>query len=96
MANVFGGQEQPLTKPTLDWNTDRLIFVVREPFVSKTSAASLVCGMISEDQPLVLESHMPEGGVIFSDGVETDFLAFNAGTVATISLAERKTRLVVG
>jgi hypothetical protein len=38
---------------------------------------------------------MSEGGVIFSDGVEADYLAFNAGMVATISLAEHKTNLVV-
>jgi hypothetical protein len=38
---------------------------------------------------------MPEGGVIFSDGVEADFLTFNAGATATIGLAHKKTRLVV-
>jgi len=34
--------------------------------------------------------------VIFSDGVESDFLAFNAGAIAAIGLADRKTQLVVG
>jgi hypothetical protein len=33
--------------------------------------------------------------VIFSDGIEHDFLAFNAGTAATITLAERQGHLVV-
>jgi hypothetical protein len=37
---------------------------------------------------------MPEGGIIFSDGVEADALAFNAGSVATIRTAERVARLV--
>jgi hypothetical protein len=36
---------------------------------------------------------MPEGGVIFSDGVERDALAFNSGAVATFRAADRKTRL---
>ena len=45
--------------------------------------------------PLVLHSEMPDGGVIFSDGVEADFLAFNAGSIARIEVARKKTRLVV-
>ncbi len=27
---------------------------------------------------------MPENGVIFSDGIESDYLNFNSGTVTTI------------
>lgn len=80
----------------LPWDTDRLIYVVREPFISKTSGATLVCGTITREAPLVVESEMPEGGVIFSDGVEADYLAFNAGTLATIGLAAERTQLVVG
>jgi hypothetical protein len=37
---------------------------------------------------------MPDGGVIFSDGVEADALAFNAGAVAAVRAANRQTRLV--
>jgi hypothetical protein len=33
-------------------------------------------------------------GVIFSDGIEADFLEFNAGMTATISLAEKYGQLV--
>lgn len=91
----FGRQQQALPRPELDWEADRLVFVVREPFVSKTSGADLVCGWVTPQVPLILESHMPEGGVIFSDGVEADFLSFNAGALATIRLAQQKTRLVV-
>jgi hypothetical protein len=69
--------------------------VVREPFSSKTSGASLVAGVITEGHPLILESEMPENGVIFSDGVEADYLAFNAGVIAHIGLAARQTQLVV-
>jgi hypothetical protein len=38
---------------------------------------------------------MPENGVIFSDGIECDFLEFNAGMEARIDLAERRGLLVV-
>jgi hypothetical protein len=37
---------------------------------------------------------MPQGGVAFSDGVEADALEFNAGAVARVRAAGRRTRLV--
>lgn len=96
MLSEFANAEPKIQKPQLMWDTDKLIFVVREPFISKTSGAQIVCGAITAASPLILKSEMPEGGVIFSDGVEADFLAFNAGMIATIGVAERKTNLVVG
>jgi hypothetical protein len=90
-------KDQADTLPPLQmkWESDRLVFVVREPFVSKTSSAEIVAGLVTPEFPLVIESEMAEGGVIFSDGVEADFLPFNSGTIATISLAKKKTQLVV-
>jgi hypothetical protein len=38
---------------------------------------------------------MPERGVIFSDGIESNYLAFNAGMVATIGVADRKANLII-
>ena len=38
---------------------------------------------------------MLEHGVIFSDGVQQDFLEFHSGAQVTITLAERKGALVV-
>ncbi|HVG37705.1 MAG TPA: hypothetical protein VM870_00375 [Pyrinomonadaceae bacterium] len=81
-------------RPTA-WDARHLYFTVREPFPSKTSAASLVFGRVTADEPLVIQSEMPEHGVIFSDGIEADFLEFNSGACATIRPAERKGRLVV-
>ena len=72
-----------------------LFFTVREPFPSKTSGVQIVFGKVSAEHPLILESHMPERGVIFSDGVEVDFLEFNAGAKAEIAVAERHGVLVV-
>jgi len=37
---------------------------------------------------------MAEHGVIFSDGIEPDYLQFNAGASTIITLAGRKARLV--
>ncbi len=71
-----------------------LVFVVREPFASRTSQANLSCGVIGPGSELVIESYMPEDGVIFSDGVFTDYIAFNSGAIATVSVAAEKARLV--
>jgi NAD kinase len=78
-----------------DWEEERLVFAVREPFVSKVSAASLVYGRIEARRTLQIVSEMPQDGVIFSDGVEEDHLAFNSGSIATIGVADRKLHLVV-
>lgn len=73
---------------------DQLVFVVREPFRCKTSGASIVTGCIDCGESLVLTSEMPMNGVIFSDGVESDFLQFNTGVSARIGVAKEKARLV--
>ena len=80
----------------LDWEDPRLVFVVREPFASRHSAASLVAGWVAESAPLEVESLMPSGGVIFSDGVESDFLRFDSGAVARVGVARERAHLVVG
>ena len=43
----------------------------------------------------MLISQMAENGVIFSDGIEKDFIEFNSGTKALVTVAERKGILVV-
>lgn len=79
----------------LPWDTAYLCFTVREPFPSKTTGSSLVFGRVCEDKPLLIESHMPERGVIFSDGIEADFVEFNSGSKVTVTIAERRGVLVV-
>jgi hypothetical protein len=76
------------------WDAPRLCFSVREPFVSKASAAGIVWGNIRAGEKLEVVSQMPQNGVIFSDGVEADYLAIDSGAVASISVAEEKARLV--
>jgi len=76
------------------WESDYLYFTVREPFPTRTTGASLVFGRVTPETPLTLESQMAENGVIFSDGLEKDFLEFNSGTKAVIGVAEKKGVLV--
>lgn len=79
----------------LPWEDPRLLYAVREPFQSRHSATRIVAGYIPADAELVLESLMPGGGVIFSDGVETDFLRFESGAVAHIRASRRRANLIV-
>ena len=78
----------------LDWEDRRLLYAVREPFHSRHSAADLVAGLVGPDDGLEIESLMPSGGVIFSDGIEADYLEFNSGAVARIRPAAQHARLI--
>ena len=80
----------------LDWEDRRLLFVVREPFVSRHSQANVIAGFLEQKQTLILESQMPSGGAIFSDGIEADFLQFNSGSTVTVGTAAESAHLVVG
>lgn len=79
---------------SVDLDTDELMFVVREPFRSKKTQADLTAGILSGETRLTLESYMPTNGVIFSDGIEADFLSFNSGSIATIGTAPERAQLV--
>ncbi len=99
MKSVVTGA-QAITQTTADtyqalpWHTNHLLFAVREPFISCNSQASLVFGKIKQAQQMIIRSNMPENGVIFSDGIEEDFLPFNAGAEAKISIAQRNGQLI--
>jgi hypothetical protein len=88
-----GGKPGPSIR--LEWEDPRLLFVVREPFLSRHSKADLIAGRIESGEELIVESQMPSGGVIFSDGVEADHLDFNSGAIAKISAAAQRACLVV-
>ena len=91
-AAVITGVKPPAT--SFAWDSGELRYTVREPFPSRTTGTGIVAGKITRKAPLTIESHMGEGGVIFSDGIESDFLEFNSGTKATIALAQRSGILV--
>jgi NAD kinase len=97
LAGALGvcGEKTHSLKQGFPWQEQRLQFAVREPFPSKTTGTSLVFGEVTIDRPLKLESFMPENGVIFSDGIEQDYLSFNSGCVVSIGIAETKGLLVM-
>jgi NAD kinase len=99
IVNKFLEYRGVIEMPTEDeyrfpWDASFLKFNVREPFVSKTSNANIFHDIIYSGNNLVIESHMPEKGVIFSDGIENDYLEFNSGTIAEISVADKKAHLI--
>ncbi|MCK5726736.1 MAG: sugar kinase [Thiotrichaceae bacterium] len=78
------------------WDQARLQFSVREPFPSQATGVDLIFGEIIPNTLFQMESQMPENGVIFSDGIESDFLAFNSGTVVSVGVAKVQGQLVCG
>ncbi len=77
-----------------DRESDYLLFAVREPFPTKITGTDIVFGRINEENPLYIASYMPEKGVIFSDGVQEDYLEFKAGSTAAIKPSQKKVYLV--
>jgi NAD kinase len=78
----------------MPWDTAKLEFAVREPFPSRASQTILVYGQFGSNDPLRIRSRMPDAGIIFSDGIEADFLRFTAGMEATISISPVQGHLV--
>ncbi|MBO9618195.1 MAG: hypothetical protein J7539_04080 [Niabella sp.] len=91
---IAGMFEKGLSPKRPVLNENDLLFTVREPFKSIRTQIGITAGLIKEQNSLTIESLMPVNGVIFSDGVEADFLNFNSGTIATIQLADKKALLV--
>ncbi len=56
-----------------------LAFFVREAWLSIATGTSLVEGLVDAEHPLTITSEMDTGGVVFGDGIETDFLSFGYG-----------------
>lgn len=74
---------------------NQLMFAIREPFASKRTQTGLAAGILTGQSKLIIESFMPSNGLIFSDGVESDFLKFNSGCIATIGIAKERANLVI-
>lgn len=92
--NGLCGNDIQWQAPQLGWDANSLMYVVREPFLSKHSGVQMTAGVIENDQKLVIESHMPHQGVIFSDGMQQDRIAFHSGAKVEIGLAPEKAFLV--
>ncbi len=94
IAEAFGAEVDEAGYQPVSWDAPLLQFAVREPFPSVATSTSMVYGRIEAGSELQLRSLMPENGVIFSDGIEKDYLAFNSGITATIGVADRVGQLV--
>ena len=77
-------------------SNNELLFAVREPFKSIRTQTEIVAGIVNNKNKLIIESLMPNQGIIFSDGIEKDFIKFNSGSIATIGIANESANLVIG
>ena len=96
LADAVGGgfAYEPLLKH-FSWDRRYLLYAVREPYPGATSQCNNVFGHINNQHPFTLESAMAEEGVIFSDGMLDDAIAFNAGSRVDIFVSEKQGRLVI-
>ncbi len=78
----------------IPWDARHLVFNVREPWPSMHTYASLVCGRVAEGEQLCVQSRVPAGGVIFADGMESDYLVFDSGARVQIGVAADALHLV--
>jgi len=92
VTNMFEKNLKP-KRPKIKDN--ELLFAVREPFQSMRTQIGITTGVIKPQNRLTIESLMPLNGIIFSDGIEADFLRFNSGSVATIGIAPETANLVL-
>ncbi|MFD1786112.1 hypothetical protein ACFSC3_00865 [Sphingomonas floccifaciens] len=70
-------------------------YFVREPFPSIATRTALRAGKLA-GAPLTVTSRMNDGGVIFADGMEQDFLAFDWGRRVSVAPAANALHLVNG
>ena len=91
LSSFMGAAPVPSMK--MPMSSRDLVFVVREPFASRHSQAKIVAGILHDGETLQIESRMPSAGTIFSDGIESDFISFTSGMIATIRAATDQARL---
>lgn len=70
-------------------------YFVREPFPSIATGTSLRAGKLA-GAPIEITSRMNDGGVIFADGMEQDFLTFDWGRRVSLAPADHALHLVAG
>lgn len=95
IADALGHSVDRSRVPDMAWDAPYLQWAVREPFRSRTSGISMICGEIKEGEVLTVESQMGTEGVIFSDGIESDFLPFTGGAIARIGVAKQRAKLAI-
>lgn len=98
MANAIAGfcQSSAFQAPSFSPVDEKIFWAVREPFLSKDSGIDLTAGVLNREDELIIGSRMAKDGVIFSDGIESDYIEFNSGSIARFQVACEKANLVVG
>ncbi|MEP0069049.1 hypothetical protein [Pyruvatibacter sp.] len=81
-------------RTTIEPEDRTAVYFAREPWPSKTTGNDLVFGKLGQDTEVSLVSRMNDGGIVFADGIEQDFLRFDWGIKASISIADRTLNLV--
>ncbi len=92
VTNLF---EKDLKPKNPKLKESQLFFAVREPFKSIRTQIGITAGIVQNSNKLIIESLMPSKGIIFSDGIEKDFLNFNSGAIAEIGIADEKATLII-
>ncbi|RYZ17510.1 MAG: sugar kinase [Myxococcaceae bacterium] len=95
IARTLGTQSSEEVYQPMPWEERALVFAVREPFPTRTAQATLVYGRVQVGEPLKVRSRMSDNGIIFSDGMEADYLQFTAGMEATIEPSVTIGQLVI-
>jgi len=72
----------------------KLAFFVREAWPSPHTGVSLTDGVVTPGQPLQVRSEMNEGGVIFGDGIEADYIDFHYGQTVEVTVSTTALRLL--
>lgn len=79
-----------VVKPTRPF----LLFLVREAWTGPGTGTSIQHGIIAPATPLSVVSKIQDGGILFGDGIESDYLDFNWGEKAVFAPSEQPLRLV--
>ncbi|WP_163930419.1 sugar kinase [Paraferrimonas sp. SM1919] len=95
-SGIAGRQVRSKLSNGFKWNSPYLYYSVREPFPSSVTSCKKIFGKVNKGKELILTSRMAENGVIFSDGIESDSIEFNAGTTAIIKVSSKVGLLVTG
>lgn len=72
----------------------RLAFFVREAWPSVATGTKITKGLIEATASLTLSSDMPEDGIAFGDGIESDPVEFLSGQALVVSVAQTALHLL--